>query len=319
MVRVKKKYLVEFDEGDFHFKNPRPRGVWRVILPLLGFVVAVFALSVLTYGVFSLFFKTDTERVLSREIKMYEKLYSELEPRADLLRDAITSLQYKDREIYEQVFKAVAPNAEGGLEPEFGADTIPDAFLVRYTRDKADLLLSEAEIVERAFRSIASTITDSSFVLPPMSLPIKNISYPQVGASTGRKIDPFYKAYVFHEGLDLVATRGTQVLSSADGVVENIASSRKFGKTVTLSHKGGYTTVYSHLETVSVRKGQTVRLGEEIGTVGITGKSFAPHLHYEVRLDGQYMDPVNYLFGSLSPSGYANVLFISEKTKQSMD
>lgn len=319
MTKVRKTYLVEFDEGDFHFRNPRPRGVWRVILSLLCFAVGVFALCVITYGAFSLFFKTDTERSISREIKMYEKLYSGLEQRADLLKDAIASLQYKDREIYEQVFKTGAPDAEGGLELKFGADTIPDASLVSYTRDKADILLLEARNVEEAFFSIATAVTDSSFVLPPMNLPIKNMSYSQVGASTGRKIDPFYKAYVFHEGLDLVATRGTQVLSSADGVVEDISTSRKFGKTVTLTHKGGYTTLYSHLETVSVRKGQSVRCGEAIGTVGVTGKSIAPHLHYEVRLDGQYMNPVNYFFGSLSPSGYADVLFVSEKTKQSMD
>jgi len=319
MSTVSKKHLVEFDEGDFHFKNPRPRRLWRALSALLWFIVAVFALCVLTYGVFALFFKTDTERSLSREIKMYEKLYSGLEPRAELLKDAIAGLQYKDEEIYEQVFKTSIPDARVGLEGRFGADTIPDASLVSYTRDKADRLLSEAEQVEQAFFEIVSTLCDSGFVVPPMKLPLSNISYPQVGASTGRKIDPFYKAYVFHEGLDLVATRGTPVYAAADGTVESVSTSKKFGKTVTLSHKGGYSTVYAHLETVLVQKGQSVKAGKGIGTVWITGKSFAPHLHYEVRLDGQYMDPVNYLFGSLTPGSYANILAVSEKTKQSMD
>ena len=68
-----------------------------------------------------------------------------------------------------------------------------------------------------------------------------------------------------------------------------------------------------------MRAGQTVKAGQQIGTVGMSGRSFAPHLHYELRLDGRTLDPVNYFFGSVGPAEYANMLYMSANTQQSMD
>ena len=86
-----------------------------------------------------------------------------------------------------------------------------------------------------------------------------------------------------------------------------------------IKHAGGYTTHYAHLDNVYVLKGQKVRRGQKIGTVGMTGKSYAPHLHFEVLRDGVHMDPVNYIFASVGPDEYANMLYMSVNTMQSMD
>jgi hypothetical protein len=194
------------------------------------------------------------ERRLRREIRMYEELYSGLEERGDLLGDAIAGLQHKDNDIYSLVFHSGTP----GLDPmsvpaDLSAiDTLPDAVLTGRTAAKADSLLRRCADVDSAFLRIFRALSDSAAVLPPMTLPVEEISYPQVGASAGRKINPFYKAYVFHEGVDLLVPRGTPVHATADGTVVSAASSRTTGNTVRISHAGGYETVYCHLESLDV-------------------------------------------------------------------
>ena len=84
-------------------------------------------------------------------------------------------------------------------------------------------------------------------------------------------------------------------------------------------HPGGYQTRYLHLAEISVTQGQKVRKGTRLGTVGMSGTSFAPHLHYEVLQDGRICNPVDYLLGSVSPRDYANMLYMSVNTAQSMD
>lgn len=310
----------EFDAKNFNFGKVK-RNVGRILLYVLAYIFVIITLTVLAYMVFTLFYKTDVEKELRREIRMYEKLYPSLAPKEELLRDAIAGLQYKDNDIYEQVFHSNAPDADptARLDFIFASDTIPDSAVADYTRAKADSLLSLSASVDEAFMDIFRQLSSDSLVRPPMILPIENISYSQTGASVGSKIDPFYKAYVYHEGLDLIASRGTPVLAAADGVVQKVGTSKKLGKTVEILHAGGYVTVYAHLESVAVRSGQTVQARQKVGGVGMSGKAFAPHLHYEVRRGNEFLDPVNYIFASVSPEEYANMLYMSVNTKQSMD
>ena len=315
-----KRKLFVFDADSIRF-GEAPRKVWRWVLNLLVYMLLTFTLAVLTYLVFTLLFRTDTERRLHREIRMYEQLYPALEEREQLLGDAIANLQHKDNEIYDQVFHASAP----GIDPMRDrdalsvADSISAGELVRHTALKADSLLRRSTAVDSAFALIFKALGDTETVLPPMLLPIEDITYPQIGASVGRKIQPFYKAYVRHEGIDMIVQRGTPVRATADGTVVSASSSRTGGNTVRLRHAGGYETVYAHLESMSVRAGAKVRAGQQIGAVGMSGQAVAPHLHYEVRKDGVAVDPVSYFFASVSPGEFSNMLYMSVNTMQSMD
>lgn len=296
--------------------------IWKIVRLVLYYVLATLVLSVLAYGVFALVFSTDTERRLRMENKMLEKVLSDVSPREERLEDAITFLQHKDNDIYESVFHSDAPGMDpmAGLAVTFASDTIPVGKLAGYTAGKADALLSRVSGIEEAFRRAMIAVRDSADVLPPMLLPVKNLTYPQVGASKGQKINPFYKTYVFHSGLDLMVPRGADVFATADGVVSSTSSrSKSEGKVVEIRHNGGYVTRYTHLESVKVSAGQKVVAGQKIGTVGMTGNSISPHLHYEVHRDGVALDPAGYIFASVSPDDYVNMLFMAANTMQSMD
>lgn len=316
---MSKKFL-EFDPKNFRFGKVKIN-LGKILFQLFLYLIVTLAISALVYLTFAMFFKTDVERRLRKEIQVYKSIYPELSAKEELLRDAIANLQYEDNEIYEEIFSTTAPATDpmAGLDFMFASDTIPDTKLTSYARDKSDALLAKSAKIESSFRKIFAALQDSSTVIPPMSLPVKDISYPQVGASVGRKLDPFYRAYVYHEGLDLILSRGTDVLASADAVVLEIRNTKQFGRTVTLSHQGGYTSVYAHLESVSVRKGHQVKRGQKIGEVGISGKSFAPHLHYEIHRDSVSVDPVHYFFATVGPAEYANMLYMTVNTMQSMD
>jgi murein DD-endopeptidase MepM/ murein hydrolase activator NlpD len=153
-----------------------------------------------------------------------------------------------------------------------------------------------------------------------MSNPLNEFTFAQTGASVGDKINPFYKVPIRHDGLDLVSHSGEPVCVAADGVVTDVIKSRKgLGNVVVVSHKGGYVTRYAHLADIEVKKGRSLKKGDRIGYVGVSGNSFAPHLHYEVLRDTLVMDPVNYMFASLDPEEYVNVMILAVTTGQSLD
>ena len=102
-------------------------------------------------------------------------------------------------------------------------------------------------------------------------------------------------------------------------VVESVRSKRGRGNSVTIDHKNGYRTVYSHLGDVLVRKGKIVARGDVIGRVGLSGMSFAPHLHYGVFYNEKVMDPRNYFFADLTPEQFREIIAISSNTGQSLD
>lgn len=298
------------------------KSVWTMVWSVLRVLLVSMSLFIVLYLVISLVISTDTEKRLRRENRAYEKMFATVPQQQELLSNSIEILSWKDGKIYEEVFHTQAPDVDpvGSLEFLFGADTIPDSKIVTYTSRKADALLQTAGEVNASFEKIYRTLAGEDFVMPPMSIPVRDVSYPQIGASTGERLNPFYKTEVAHRGLDIIVPQGSAVYAPADGTVEDVTrSSKGDGNTLVLRHSGGYSTRYLHLSEINVSKGQRVRRGAKIATVGMSGNAYAPHLHYEVLLDGEFRDPVGYLFGSVAPEEYPNFLYMSINTRQSMD
>ncbi|MEQ9363564.1 MAG: M23 family metallopeptidase, partial [Leptospirales bacterium] len=114
----------------------------------------------------------------------------------------------------------------------------------------------------------------------------------RVSSSYGMRSDPFTRRQTFHGGLDIAAPRGTPVHASRGGKVIRVAGDAKgYGKLVVIEHKFGYKTYYGHLSAILVRKGQKVSADQIIGRVGATGRATGPHLHFEVRKNGQRKNP----------------------------
>ncbi|MEA4920572.1 MAG: M23 family metallopeptidase [Clostridiaceae bacterium] len=115
-----------------------------------------------------------------------------------------------------------------------------------------------------------------------------------VTSKFGYRIHPISGNTTFHYGVDLAASAGTKVVSIADGTVTETGYGSINGNYIKISHKDGFVTHYAHLKSITVSKGERVSIGEKIGTVGSTGASTGPHLHFEVRRNGLVLDPFDY-------------------------
>ena len=288
----------------------------------LRYLVASLSLAIVLYILFALVFSSEEERRLQRENRLYAARFRDMRAQEKLIGDVIDGLVDKDDAIYKELFESPAPSLDAITAADLIADSdsLSESFLLSSAATKSESLMKMAGNVDRSFEEVFRILREKREAVPPLTLPLKNYSYAQTGASVGPKHNPIYKLQLSHEGLDLIAPQGAPVYAAADGIVTKVTSSRKgLGNVVEIDHRNGYFTRYCLLGDVNAVKGRSVRRGQKIGTVGISSQVSAPHLHYEVLRDTVVLDPVNYVFASVDPEEYARMLYISVSTLQSMD
>jgi murein DD-endopeptidase MepM/ murein hydrolase activator NlpD len=125
-----------------------------------------------------------------------------------------------------------------------------------------------------------------------------------------------------HHGLDFTAPRGTPVLATAPGKVtmaKHSSLQAGHGNYVAVNHGNGYITQYAHLEEIFVRYGEKVSKGQVIGTVGNSGGSIIPHLHYEITQHGEHVDPLTFMIEDVNSGEYQEMLYVGNQQNQSLD
>ncbi len=153
-------------------------------------------------------------------------------------------------------------------------------------RVQGDWIATQLSEVEKALAHREEVWSATPSIAPAMGLMTDGF---------GGRSDPVTGRHALHKGLDISARRGTPVIAPADGVVVFTGISGGLGKTVRIAHGLGYTTVYGHLDRIEVEPGEEVRRGQKIGALGNSGRSTGPHLHYEVHVDGEAVNPLYYI------------------------
>jgi murein DD-endopeptidase MepM/ murein hydrolase activator NlpD len=152
--------------------------------------------------------------------------------------------------------------------------------------DQSAWIATRLNRVEEQFSRRSALIASTPTVWPVHGAPTSGF---------GLRADPFTGQPAFHEGVDISTSRSEPVLATADGVVLRSGWAGEYGKAIAIAHGDRYTTLYGHLEATLVAEGQTVHRGDRVGLVGSTGRSTAPHLHYEVHVDGRAVNPFEYI------------------------
>jgi murein DD-endopeptidase MepM/ murein hydrolase activator NlpD len=240
----------------------------------------------------------------------------------------LDDLQKTDDNLYRSIFEAEpVPNTEreggiGGVNRYEALEGYNNSNLVIETASRLDKIRKKVYVQSKSFEDLIKLAENKGDMLKsvPAIIPISNKDLTRTASGYGWRIHPFYKISKFHYGMDFTAPLGTEVYATGKGTIISIQSAtRGFGKHIIIDHGFGYSTIYAHLSNFNVRVGQKVQRGDIIGFVGSTGTSVANHLHYEVKLNGVNVDPVNYYFEDLSPAEYEKMVLIASKTGQSFD
>jgi murein DD-endopeptidase MepM/ murein hydrolase activator NlpD len=183
------------------------------------------------------------------------------------------------------------------LQIDLGDPDLKTALLKN--RNVLDRLEREVKLEMESYEKLLTTMErkeDSLRFLPA----IKPVPGGRITDGFGYRRHPILKRILFHYGLDFSSDRGTPVLATADGYVNFTGINGGYGKFISINHKYGYETKYGHLQKIYVRNGQFVKRGDKIGEVGNTGRSTAPHLHYEVHYKGKAVDPSQFYFHDIA-------------------
>jgi hypothetical protein len=305
-------------------KRPIKKQLGRFILFLAG--VAVFATLVL-FVAYS-FFDSPKEKILLRELAQMKFQYEVLDDRMDHVVAVMNDIQDRDDNIYRVIFEsepipsAVRQAGFGGVNRYAKLEGFQNSDILIATTEKIDKITSQLVVQSKSFDEVFEMSKNKAKFLSSMPAiqPVSNKDLRRLSSFFGYRMDPFYKVMKHHEGVDFSAPVGTDIYATGDGVVVEVGGAKRgYGNSVMIDHGFGYTTFYAHCSKIIVKKGQQIKRGQIIAKVGNTGKSTAPHLHYEVHKNNKPIDPINYFFSDITPEEYELMLERSQRPSQTLD
>jgi murein DD-endopeptidase MepM/ murein hydrolase activator NlpD len=297
------------------------------VIRVFGFLsaTAVFAAIIIAFAY--TYLDSPKEKQLKREIAGMELQYDLLNEKVELLEKALGDLQNRDDNIYRVIFEA-EPIPENSRRAGVGnkdyreLQSFSNSDLLIESSSRVDKLAKQLFIQSKSYDEVVGMVKAKSALMAaiPAIQPIKNKELNRIGSGFGYRIDPIYKTIKFHEGIDFTAPMRTEIYATGDGRVSEIMRmDRGYGNCVVIDHGYGYKTLYAHMSRFNVREGQKVKRGEVIGYVGNTGKSTAPHLHYEVIKDGAKVNPVNFFYNDITPEQYDRMIQNASQLNQAFD
>jgi murein DD-endopeptidase MepM/ murein hydrolase activator NlpD len=323
----KVKYYYDPDTLSYRKIEPKKSRRYRnIFLFTLGSVISGLLGLILLLNTNLL--NTPRELSLQREAKNYELRFELLNKKMEQMEYVLGNIEDRDNNIYRLYFEANPIPEEqrkagfGGVNRYKSLEGFNNSEMIISTTKRMDIIQKQMVIQSKSLDEITKLAEEKEKLLAaiPAIQPVNNEELTRMASGFGWRSDPFTKARKMHWGMDFTAAKGTPIYASGDGVVtraDNNASG--YGKHIRIDHGYGYMTLYGHLSQYNVKKRQKVRRGDLIGFVGSTGRSEAPHLHYEVWKDGDRINPINFYYGSLTAEEFENMLKFATQENQSLD
>lgn len=274
------------------------------------------------------YFETPKDKLQAREIENMRIRYEILNHKMDQVEGVLEDIAERDNNLYRAYFNtSPIPDEQrkagfGGVNRYKELEGYNNSDIIVSTSKRLDIIAKELVVQSKSLEEIANLAKDKEKLLAaiPAIQPVKNEDLRRVASGYGYRSDPFTKIRKFHAGMDFSAKTGTPIYATGDGVVrraDNRASG--YGNHIVIKHGYGYETLYAHLSKYKARVGQKVKRGDIIGYVGSTGRSEAPHLHYEVHKNGQPVNPINFYYGNISAKEYMLISEMANQENQSLD
>lgn len=268
------------------------------------------------------------EKALNRELQNMKFQYEILNKKMNEAEAVLANVADRDNNIYRVYFEAnPIPDEQrragfGGINRYKDLEGFDNSKLIIESNKRIDILQKQIVVQSKSLDEIAILAEEKEKLLAaiPAIQPVSNEDLTRMASGYGMRSDPFTKVRKMHWGMDFTAPRGTPIYATGDGVVVRADSrSSGYGNHIRIDHGFGYVSLYGHLYKYNVRKNQKVKRGDLIGFVGSTGRSEAPHLHYEIFKDGDRINPINFYYGSLTAEEFNTLLESASLENQSLD
>jgi murein DD-endopeptidase MepM/ murein hydrolase activator NlpD len=294
---------------------------------------SVFVLAAALFGfifvfIASQYFESPKEKALVRELQNMELQYDMLNKKMNEAELVLSNVAERDNAIYRLYFGAnPIPDEQrragfGGINRYKDLEGYDNSKLIIETNKRIDIIQKQIVVQSKSLDEISILAEEKEKFLAtiPAIQPVKNEDLKRMASGYGYRTDPFTKVRKFHYGMDFTASRGTPIYATGDGVIKRAdGSASGYGKHIRIDHGFGYVSLYAHLYKYNVKKNQKVKRGDLIGFVGSTGRSEAPHLHYEVFKEGVRINPINFYYGNLSALEFEELLAKASLENQSLD
>lgn len=317
-----------YDESQCTFVEVRNRRSRVARALVIGTTVSVVLAAVMYWGLGS-FFGTPELIALQAENDALRQQLAATDTRISQIRSQLDDFSERDKELYRTILQAepisdqVRQAGVGGTDvyEEFQRFSTDTRTVMRQTAESLDRLERQMEIQGASYRDLidlARKRTDELHQLPAI-MPANG----RLVSGYGVRLHPIDRVRRMHTGIDITTPRGTPVVATADGVVSYTGRRGGYGITVEIRHKkSGFTTRYAHLSRIpeSTRVGRQVSRGEVIAFSGSSGRSTAPHVHYEV-LDAsrRAVNPIDFFAPGMTPSEFQRLREDAENAVSPLD
>jgi murein DD-endopeptidase MepM/ murein hydrolase activator NlpD len=237
-------------------------------------------------------------------------------------REHLAEIQTHDDRIYrvildsEPVPSTIRQAGVGGSDryKALRAERLIHEGMILSTYRQIDALKRQLYVQTKSFDEIVTLEKEKEkmWAARPAIQPIHNKELTRLASGFGMRDHPTLGEYMMHKGLDFTAEKGTPIYATGDGVVNNSSYSDTYGNVVYIDHGFGYETRYAHMTKFNVKQGDRVKRGDCIGYVGNTGRSVAPHLHYEVLFNGAHVNPIHFFHQDLTNKEYEELINLSK-------
>ncbi len=298
------------------------------IISALGVLVLSAILSVVLYH----FIPSPFERAQAREIQQLEMQHIAMSDQVDKMSKVLDNIHDRDANVHRVVFgmdpidNQVWNGGQGGSEKyDFITNYKSTGELLQSTQQKADKLKRQLAIQSESLDKLEeeAKLREEKLAAIPAIKPIREDKLKRnirALSGFGMRMHPIFKRKKMHRGMDFTCPKGTDIQATGAGVIEKVVKKKSgYGTHVIINHGYGYQSLYAHMGSVTVKAGEKVSRGQIIGTVGNTGTSTAPHLHYEVIHKGNKVNPINYCMDGLSAKEYQALVDAASKINQSFD
>ncbi len=324
-----KKYV--YNESTLTFEEYKTPGKFR-LLTLAGYLCATVVTALLFFFLHNTYFPSQKELALMREIDQMKFQFESLNEQVDKMSGELSIIHERDAGIHrfmlgmEPIDDNVWSGGVGGADKYASLVKYPNTGeLLIKTKEKVDKLMLQLKIQKNSLDTILANANAKANMIAsiPSIKPVRiDLLKKNLNAMSGYglRLHPVHKVVRLHAGIDFTAPEGTPVQATGDGKVVKAEHERiGYGNHVIIDHGYGYTSLYGHMLSYSVKVGDVVHKGQTIGYVGDTGTSTAPHLHYEVRYKGNAVDPVIYCMDDLTPVEYQQLVQRAGLENQSFD